>query len=272
MKEGFFDLQSRVINRGLCTACGTCAGVCPRRALAFEDLDGEPVPGLTGECVPCGICFRVCPGEDIPITDLERQFLGGRRGEDRRDIGVYKSTGYGYAVDNLVHAAGAGGGLGTALLIYALKNGVIDCAIVAGFDREKPYRTRSRIAATPEEILEAAQSKYAGVPVNERLGEAVERGYSRIGVIGLPCHIHGLRKTQSLGQPAGIARAVQLAIGLLCASEFYFEGTRHLLKEWCRIDDLDEIESLEYRGGGWPGHFVGMEVGRKTKSNHPTFG
>ena|GEM_PF-253055 len=53
---GFTGLEEKVIGRGLCTGCGTCADVCPEDA-----LDMEEVPRLLGECVDCSYCLANCP-------------------------------------------------------------------------------------------------------------------------------------------------------------------------------------------------------------------
>jgi ferredoxin len=33
VRPGFEQLKKKVIDKGLCTACGTCAGVCPKHVL-----------------------------------------------------------------------------------------------------------------------------------------------------------------------------------------------------------------------------------------------
>ncbi|MBO8167883.1 MAG: Coenzyme F420 hydrogenase/dehydrogenase, beta subunit C-terminal domain [Thermoanaerobacteraceae bacterium] len=256
MKSGFEQLEDLVVRRGLCTGCGSCVGVCASSALTMTRDAGEPVPVLSGTCSACGICSRICPGREIPLPELERYVFGKSRKEDRIDLGVYKSCYNGYAANTLVRKRGGSGGVVTALLVHALEEGIIDCAVVAGFDPETPWHTRVQVAADTEEIVRAAQSKYAVVPINAGLKEAVQRGFKRIGVVGLPCHIHALRKIQYLGLPGGLAAKVKLAVGLFCASQFYFEGTRHILAEWCGIEDMERIAELEYRGGSWPGHFV----------------
>jgi Fe-S-cluster-containing hydrogenase component 2 len=48
-----------------CTACGTCAEVCPVDAITVEDLaviDEE-------ECIACGTCEAECPVEAITMED-----------------------------------------------------------------------------------------------------------------------------------------------------------------------------------------------------------
>ena len=92
------------------------------------------------------------------------------------------------------------------------------------------------------------------VSVNSLLRQAVvEKGHKKIAVVGLPCHVHSLRKIQMAKRPAEIARSIKLTIGLLCASTYYFEGIRHLLMEFGGIDQLEDIAAMDYKGGPWPG-------------------
>ncbi|GAW92818.1 Coenzyme F420 hydrogenase/dehydrogenase, beta subunit C-terminal domain [Calderihabitans maritimus] len=256
MNIGFPQLESLVVRRGLCTGCGSCVGICPSAALSMSRVYGEPMPVCTGVCSSCGLCSRICPGNDVPLLELERHCFGRNRKPALADLGVYRNSYNGYARDDFIRKKGASGGVVTALLVHALETGIIDCAIVAGFNTEKPWLTEAKIAASREEIVDAAQSKYAVVPVNMRIREAVKRGYRRIALVGLPCHIHAVRKMQYYGIPRDISVKIKLTIGLFCASQFYFEGTRHILVEWCGIDKMEEIARLEYRGGDWPGHFV----------------
>lgn len=255
-KTGFEDLRKNIIDRGLCTVCGTCAGVCSVQAIKFEEENGELLPVIQGDCIQCGICLEVCPGGEVDIPGMEQAFFKKRRPRQPEDLGVFQRIGAGYSNDETIRRQGASGGIVTQILIYALKSGVIDAAIVADFDERRPWQVKAKIADNIADIISGAQSKYAPIPINERLHEAAEAGYENIAVVGCPCHIHGVRKIQFLDKPAGIAKRVKLLIGLFCGTQFYFEGTRHLLTEWCHIGDLSEIKKLEYRGNDWPGHFV----------------
>ncbi|NYE58128.1 coenzyme F420 hydrogenase subunit beta [Carboxydothermus ferrireducens DSM 11255] len=217
---------------------------------------GEPMPVCRDKCSECGICFRICPGSDVPLLELEKHFFGSNRNPTLTDLGFYRGSYVGYAGEEIIRIKGASGGVVTALLVHALEKGIIDCAIVAGFNKEKPWLTEAKLAKSKKEIIDAAQSKYAVVPVNMLFREAVKAGCQRVGIVGLPCHIHAVRKMQYYDIPRDIAGKIKLTIGLFCASQFYFEGTRHILVEWCGVDDMEEIANLEYRGGEWPGHFV----------------
>jgi coenzyme F420 hydrogenase subunit beta len=141
--------------------------------------------------------------------------------------------------------------------MYALDAGVIDGAIVGGFDDDIPYRPEGKIVTRSEYLPRYAQSKYGGnPPLCAELSRAVnDLGIKRIGIIGCPCHVHALRKIQANGQPSGIADSLTLVLGLFCAAQFYFEGTRHILRELCGVESLDGVAQIGYQEGDWPGRF-----------------
>jgi len=256
MNRSFQDLKADIIDKGLCTGCGTCVGACPYHCIAMKRERGEPEPSLTGSCPGCKICYEACPGKDIPLREMEDFFFGTRRVLSPQDIGVYRALGQGNAANQAVRRAGASGGIVTALLQYALDAGMVDGVLVTGFDEQEPYYTKPFLVTSSHRVVEFAQSKYNMVPVNVLLGEAVRAGIRRLAVVGCPCHIHGIRKLQMFKLRPDITKAVSFVIGLFCGTQFYFEGTRHVLVEECGVPDVRDVRSLQYRGGDWPGHFI----------------
>ena len=253
-EPGFKELKNLVIERGLCNACGTCIGTCPQQCLTLSyGEDDEPVVVEQSPCVPCGVCTKVCPGADIPMPDLER-FLFDRPRTKSEDLGIFLRCGSAIATDKETRKGSSSGGLVSALLIHALESGFIDCAIVTGFSKEVPWRPQALIATTRDQILAAAKSKYSTTAANVLLYRAVSQGYQKIDVVGCPCHIHGIRKILYFNLPAKVASAVRVCVGIHCASQFYFEGMRHVLYEWCGVKERGDIVALEHRGGPWPEH------------------
>lgn len=263
----FSSLEKKIITKGLCTACGTCVGVCPPDILDIRWVDGDAEPYLAKPpCPECGICIEVCPGKDVPLLQLEKMAFGKRRDPERDTVGVYQKAFSVYAVNSNVRKGGAAGGAATALLTYALDRGVIDAAIVAGFNKEKPYRPEGKLVTESKELPKYARSKYGGTPpVNALLSKAVlGRDFSKLGIIGCPCHVHGVRKIQFAQKPKRIAQSIKLVLGLFCATQFYFEATRHVLAELCGVASLDEVAMIDYRWGEWPGRFyVKTKTGRE---------
>lgn len=240
----FSQLDNHIIKRGLCTGCGTCIGVCPTGVINFDfDLE-EPV--LNGSCSPCGICYSTCPGEDIPLNKMEQEFFGETRKKENELLGVSKAFLMGYSKNPEIRRLGASGGLTTALLLYALDQGLIDGAIVSIMDPQKPWRVRPTLAKTKEELIEGAKSKYAICPNNMVLKDIA--GLKRLAVVGLPCHIHGIRKIQSHKGLSKIADKIVLTLGIFCGSNQSYKATEHVIQENSDIT-LEEIERFQYRGG-----------------------
>jgi len=250
---GFDRLAEEVINTGLCTDCGTCAAVCPTQAIGMDYETEEPE--LIGRCAAhCSLCLDTCAGKDIDISGLNRVSFGRDAGEDESLLGVVQGYVKAYATDPAVRDAGAAGGVVSALLIYALETEIIDGAIVTGMSESQPWRVVPRIATTREEVIAAAQSRYAIVPTNAIIKEALGRGLKRLGAVGLPCHIHGLRKIQAVGRPKKILDSLVFNIGILCGANSHHRGTEHMIVEHVGVP-LDQVAKVEFRGGPYPGRF-----------------
>lgn len=251
--SGFARLQEEVIGTGLCTDCGTCATVCPTKAITMNYENEEPQ--LKGRCAPqCQLCYDVCPGKDINLPELNRVAFGREPNTKEKLLGVSQGFLKSYALDPQVRDAGAGGGVVSALLIYALEKGIIDAAVVTGMSTQQPWRVEPKIATSREEVIANAQSRYAVVPTNSIIKEAMASDRRRLGAVGLPCHVHGLRKIQALGRPKQVNNAVKFIIGLFCGSNSHYRGTEHMIEELCGVP-LEQVAKLEFRGGKYPGNF-----------------
>ena len=40
--KGFVDLKRDIIDKGLCTSCGTCKGICPQGVIGLAGDEFEP--------------------------------------------------------------------------------------------------------------------------------------------------------------------------------------------------------------------------------------
>ena len=236
-----------VVKRKLCTGCGTCAGVCPRQAVTMAVKKGRYVPQLDkSRCNRCGLCHDACPGHGVDFEGLSDALFGDIP-EDTA-VGRYLGCYVGHAVDRGVRYNSASGGIVSSLLIFALQEGLIDGALVTRMRRDDPLKPEPFIARTREEILSAAGSKYCPVAANTVLQEILTSD-DRIAVVGLPCHIQGLRKAEQ--RIPKLARQIRYRISLACSLNFSFRGTEQFLENLGIAPD--SIEVFQYRGRGWPG-------------------
>jgi coenzyme F420 hydrogenase subunit beta len=241
----------QVVRDGLCTGCGTCAGMCPQNAIkmVIDHKKGIFLPVLDREmCSECGICVKVCPGHSVDFNTLNREIFG-REAEDIL-LGHYLGFYAGYSLDNDTRYNSASGGLLTELLVFALEEGIIDGALVTRMSEENPLEPQPFIARTREDIVSAARSKYCPVPTNVALKEILPAGDGeRFAVVGLPCHLHGLRKAEILHD--SLKRKIALHFGLFCNHTPSLLATEYILH---KIGiNKEEVKKLDYRGEGWPG-------------------
>jgi coenzyme F420 hydrogenase subunit beta len=143
---------------------------------------------------------------------------------------------------------------------------MIDGALVVRMKREQPLETEAFIARTREEILEASKSKYCPVASNEVLKQIL-RENGRFAVVGLPCHIHGIRKAEEASKK--LAERIVLHIGIMCSHSVSFMGTELVLKKLGV--DRKHVKKFSYRGNGWPGG-ISVELDNGSESSIPLLG
>ncbi len=240
---------STIARNGLCTGCGTCASICPNDSISIvrSSETGVYVPEVDGvSCEECGACVRVCPGPGFGLADLSRQIFSGNA-YDRR-TGSYSKCYLGFSTDAALRRRASSGGLVTELLLFALEEGLIDGALVTRMRQDNPLESETFIARNQEEILQASGSKYCPVSTNVALKDVLSMN-GRYAVVGLPCHIVGIRKFERLNDT--LRARIVLRIGLFCKMSISYFGTSFLLQKY-GVPERDVTE-IRYRGEGWPG-------------------
>ena len=251
--KSFADLIKEVQAPGLCGACGGCVSFCSAgelNALRFGS-DGFPEFADEDRCLKCGICYLVCP--QVKVLDHE---LGQRFGWEGPS-GPYRSIRSARTTDSEIMAVATDGGVVTALLLWALENGIIDGALVSR--RTGPFSRQPALATTREELIEAAGSHFGEtahlgemgsvytsfVPTIREIGKLRRGKLKKVALVGTPCQIYSLRKMQLLRVVP--SDAVRLVIGLFCMESFAFtEETRSHLKENLGVS-LDDVIKLNIK-------------------------
>jgi len=243
------DCVRAVLSKELCTGCGTCAAICPQKAIEMNlnMRQGLYIPNINNNiCKNCGLCFKVCPGVTTNYGELNKVFFNNSRANIW--LGNYKACYVGHAADQQLRYKSSSGGIISSLLIYALEKGFIDGALVTKMDKENPLIPVPFIAKTKDEVIAASGSKYCPVPANVAL-DYVIKNKGRYAAVGLPCHVNGLRK--AMIQHKGLKEKIVLIIGLFCSHSDTFKAAKYILKA-CNLT-LDDVESIKFRGDGWPG-------------------
>lgn len=136
------------------------------------------------------------------------------------------------AADNKILSKSQDGGIVSAILIYALEENIIDGTIVAG-EGDEPWKPEPHVATTKKEILKGAGTKYTMCPNLSLIKEATrEYGLEKIGTVGTPCQVMGLRKLQTY--PMGfrnVTDKIALSIGIYCMENFPYESLKTFIED-----------------------------------------
>src|SRR5213593_1718499 len=224
----FGNLLSEVVSKGICMYCGACIASCPIDILFHSDKE-EPI--MRGTCGVCQVCYYSCPRIELPLADVERRVFGRERTPEEAILGINIGRYSAMAKDPELHRAAQDGGAGTALLLYALDQKIIDYAVVSGYSFKDPYRPEPQIASTREDLIKTAGSRYTPGGQVGGLGEIAipNRGSTnsqeeRLAVVGLPCELQGMWRmnTHWIATPK-LAKNVVFTMGLFCSKVFDYQ-------------------------------------------------
>lgn len=242
-KVSFEDsLKKHVVDSGKCLGCRTCVVVCPFVCLDYAG--GRPL--LIKECEVCGICARACPQYDWVLCETEK-FVFGRERKSEEEFGIYRKLVIARATDNQILQVCQDGGVVTALLLFALKEGIIDGAIVTAEDPQKPLYPLPKLATTAQEILQSAGTKYFYSPSILALKEAIKQKKREIAFVGTPCQIRAIRKMEMAGLKKYTA-PLKFLIGLACSECFNYEGLMENHIHGKLGINLDGIKKMNIKG------------------------
>lgn len=243
------DLKQEVIDRELCTKCGTCMGVCPTGAIAFA---ADEIITDDQKCIQCGRCYRCCPGKSFSMEKWSVE-LFGQHYNVHDMLGSFRSVWIARARAENIYGNAASGGVVTQLCLDLMEDGTVDGVVAVRAKSGIPYEFEPFIAVTQEEIMQAAQSKYMLIPVNTIIKEIKERN-KKVAFVGLPCQIQGMRK--AMENDAGLKSCVFVLVSLFCGFNMEKVATDYLIgQSGITKDDISEL-SYRHKQGEETGFYV----------------
>ncbi len=253
------DNLQHVIDHDLCNRCGTCVGL-SGGSIVFGDKTGDYLPGVIADISPdlADRIWNACPGKNFDFPGY-RKLHFSEAPHFHLYTGAYQNIFIGYANDENVRRNSASGGILTAILLWLLKNRLIDGAVVTRMSKKEPWLAETFIATTPEGIIEAAQSKYIITSVNEILPQ-MEAFEGKLAYVGLPGQVQGIRKLQAANDPS--VRNIEYIFGPFYGNTLHFSSIKSFLRSHGERNFKD-IASLHFRYGEWPGNMrIEMKNGR----------
>ena len=232
------------VKNGLCLGCGVCEDVCPRHCIIIQK-GRLNIPRVDNNaCTNCGLCLRVCAGHGVEIKGRS-QILFSEATRDHRMIGRYLDLYKGFSTDYDIRYHSASGGCLTHFLIWLLDNKVIDGAVVTKFMDDDHMTPKPFIARTKEDLLAGKSSKYCVVSMEGIMSE-IKNTDGKYVIVGLPCHIHAVRKSMDVDKR--IRERVVGCFAIYCSSNKTMDSQRYLLYRYGV--DRSKLNSFAYRDNG----------------------
>ena len=166
-------------------------------------------------------------------------------------VGEFRAMYIAKSYDQSIRNKGSSGGVITSLLLYALKNKIVDGVVCVGYKKKKKWQYEVKIVDKADELINCAGSKYIKISTKEFLDVLNNKGknYKRLAITGVNCNIAPLKRLKKKYDN------ISLIFGLFCGWCISYEATEYLLKK-LGIKKKKEIKKINYRGGDYPGGFT----------------
>lgn len=220
--QGQSTLVNEVLKKGICVRCGACVGLCPY----FQYHDGKVV--VSDGCeASTWRCVQVCPRLPYERASLYEYFYHVTNVTD--PLGPHRQVVAATSSDKVVRSGAQYGGVVTALIIFAIEEGLVNSAVLT--DRGGDLAPKGVLCSGPKAVFACSGSRYTASAALSELNSAIKLGKQRLAFVGLPCQMEALGRL-SLLEPDGQERAghVELKIGLFCTWALDYRALRSYLK------------------------------------------
>ncbi|MHA1916450.1 MAG: Coenzyme F420 hydrogenase/dehydrogenase, beta subunit C-terminal domain [Promethearchaeota archaeon] len=202
-----------------CSGCGLCSGICPMNCIGIYNGFGKIEDD---KCIRCGLCYFVCPRAYLPVRVLNMTL------ENASSIKEYPNVGYfleAYSARTKIKEISKvcqDGGISSTCLHYLFDKGKIDAALGAKMSNTL-WRPEPVLLTDKESIISTAGTKYVNNP-NLRILNQKELIDKNIAVVGVPCHMQALLKSEiyNIGIPS--LNNIAYRIGIFCMESFSYES------------------------------------------------
>jgi len=245
IQKGWKELEDEIIKTEKCVYCGACGAFCENINFDFEN----EIPIEDGSCKDVntckegfGVCYNFCPKTGInfyPI-DLLDKFVYGKN--QHNILGHYINIISARLTESSKNIIPEPGGPTTAMLYAAMDNGLIDCVISTG--KNEKFNPFPFLVKDKQELFNGVGYKPSQSPTLSIVGEAINKEYSDIAVVGTGCQIQALRKMQNHPRfDFEVYDLVSLSIGTFCFGTFHSQQLSDCFGEFKVIPN--EIKKIE---------------------------
>lgn len=225
-----------------CSGCGLCAGICPMNCLhiynGFGKIDED-------KCISCGLCYFVCPRTYLPVKVLNMTQDNTSEIKEYQNVGPFLEAYSARTKIKEISEICQDGGVSSTCLHYLLEKNIIDFALGAKMSNTL-WRPDPVLLQSKEDILSTAGTKYVNNP-NLQLLNQKELINKKIAVVGVPCQMQALLKSEiyNIGFPS--INNIEYRIGIFCMESFSYES---LLKICEKLSvDINNVKKMDINKG-----------------------
>lgn len=227
----------------LCTLCGICQGICPRKAIFTQKgSKGLEIMVDYKKCVDCGLCLKVCPGMNRVNNEKCENFMD-------LCLGSYKKILRVQLKDKIQLQQSTSGGAVSGIVSELLNRNEYESAFLVDTYNHSDI-TYSKRYSKEIELGRTAKSRYVMVSHSAAIEYILKNRNEKVIFVMTGCAVHGLLNVINT---FSLKRKNYLIIGLFCDKTMtdnvfdYFEYLFGFGKK------LDEIYFRTKEVGGWPG-------------------
>ncbi len=225
-QKSIFEPVKVIYDSKNCSGCGLCAGVCPVNCLnvynGFGKIDEE-------KCIRCGMCYFVCPRTFLPEKLLNMTQENTSELKEYSNIGHYLEIYSARTKIDEISSQCQDGGMSSTCLHYLFEKNKIDYALGAKMSTTR-WRPEPLLIKNKEDILLTTGTKYVNNPTLKLLNQKELYG-KRLAIVGVPCMMQALLKSEIYAINVPSLINIELRIGIFCMESFPYMGLLEICKK-----------------------------------------
>jgi coenzyme F420 hydrogenase subunit beta len=224
-------LKRNIIDSGLCTNCGACVNLCPYY-ISYNDR----IVVLDECAITDATCQDVCPRMPTDLKVLNSLLFNEK--DITLEAGAIKAFYVTRAADKEIRKNAQHGGTVTALIGLALKEGLIDTAVLSG--KDEPMLPKGVAFSGESDAVQSSKSRFVVTPNVAKFNEVVKGNAKSIGIVATPCQTLALAKMKNSKNPRikENTKKLDLVIGLFCGWALSSSALKELLSKNVDIDSI----------------------------------
>ncbi|MFB0562603.1 MAG: Coenzyme F420 hydrogenase/dehydrogenase, beta subunit C-terminal domain [Candidatus Lokiarchaeia archaeon] len=240
-----FEKIKFIVDEKLCVDCGACVSFCPVNAITIVD----EAPVIDEDiCIGCGICNYHCPRTFLYLDFVRDYVKGGSTNLEEEPIAAFKNAFSAKTKREEIREVCQDGGIVTSILTYLFDHNLID-GVLAVEKTGEDWVSEPAVITTKEELLKTAGTKYVITPTLVGLEKAKKMGLKKIAVIGTPCQIQAVRKSQVFSDGFQELMAdIAFIIGIFCMENFAYQNMKKISEEYCKVK-LEDARKMDINKG-----------------------